>query len=80
MRLIEKTPGNENPDKVIEIAEEILNFNEQQKGKGRPLDLAACLRILTPKQMVQRLPIAIAQVQASDTSENLLNGICQIIY
>ena len=23
---------NENPEKVIDIAEEILNFNEQQKG------------------------------------------------
>ena len=34
----------------------------------------------TPKQMLQRLPIALAQVKAGDTSENLLNEIRQIIY
>ena len=38
------------------------------------------LKILTPKQMLQRLPIALAQVKAGDTSENLLNEIRQIIY
>ena len=31
------------------------------------------LKILTPKQMLQRLSIALAQVKASNTSENLLN-------
>ena len=30
--------------------------------------------------MLQRVLIALAQVQAGNTSENLLNGICQIIY
>ena len=38
------------------------------------------LRILTPNQMHQRLPIEIAQVKAGKTSENLLNEITQIIY
>ena len=38
------------------------------------------LRILTPKQMIQRLPIALAQVKAGNTSENLLNEIRQVIY
>ena len=38
------------------------------------------LRILTPKQMLRRLPIAVAQVKAGNTSENLLNEIIQIIY
>ena len=38
------------------------------------------LKILTPKQMRQRLPIALAQVKAGNTSENLLNEIRQIIY
>ena len=37
-------------------------------------------KILTPKQMLQRLPIALAQVKASNTSENLLNEIRKIIY
>ena len=39
-----------------------------------------CLKILTPKQMLQRVPIAFAQVKAGNTSENLLNEIRQIIY
>ena len=38
------------------------------------------LKILTPKQMLQRLPIALAQVKASNNSENLLNEIRQIVY
>ena len=38
------------------------------------------LKVLTPKQMLQRLPIALAQVKAGNNSENLLNKIRQIIY
>ena len=38
------------------------------------------LKILTPKQMLQRLPISFAQVKASTNSENLLNEIKQIVY
>ena len=49
----------------------MLDFNKQQKVKG--------MKILTPKKMLQRLPVALAQVKASNTSENLLNEIRQII-
>ena len=49
----------------------IHNFNKQEKGRE--------LRILTPKQMLQRLPIALAQVKAASRSENLLNEILQIV-
>ena len=38
------------------------------------------IKILTPKQMLQRLPIALAQVKAGNNSQNLLNEIGQIIY
>ena len=38
------------------------------------------LKILTPKQMLQRLPIALAQIKASNNSESLLNEIRQIVY
>ena len=38
------------------------------------------LKMLTPKQMLERLPIALAQVKAGNTSENLLNEIRQIVY
>ena len=58
------------------------------KGKGCPSDLARVakdfdctqLKILTPKQMFQRLPIALAQVKVGNASGNLLNEIRQIIY
>ena len=36
------------------------------------------LKILNPKQMLQRLPIALAQVKAGNNSEDLLNEIRQI--
>ena len=38
------------------------------------------LRILTPKQMLRRLPITLAPVKAGNNSENLLNEIRQIVY
>ena len=38
------------------------------------------LKLLTPTQMVQRLPIALAEVKASNNSENVLNEIRQIVY
>ena len=45
---------------------------EPTKGTG--------LKILTPKQLFQRLPIALAQVKAGNNSEHLLNEIRQIVY
>ena len=48
----------------------ILQWCLRQKG----------LKILTPKQMLQRLRIALAQVKAGNNSESLLNEIRQIAY
>ena len=36
--------------------------------------------MLTPKQMLQRLPKALAQVEAGNNSDGLLNEIRQIVY
>ena len=36
--------------------------------------------ILTPKQLLQRLPIALVPVKAGNNSESLLNEITQIVY
>ena len=44
--------------------------NNETKGTG--------LKILTPKQMPQRLPMALARVKATNNSESLLNEIRQI--
>ena len=38
------------------------------------------LKILSPKQMLQRLPVALAQAKAGNNSESLLNEIKQIVY
>ena len=38
------------------------------------------LKILTPKQILQRLPIALAQIKALNNSKNPLNEIKQIVY
>ena len=59
-------------DKIIDIVKRVLNFNNQEKSNG--------LEIVTPKQMIQRLPIALARVKVGNTSENLLNEIRQIIH
>ena len=48
-------------------SEAIYEANKKTKGTG--------LKILTSKQMLQRLPIALAQVKAGNTSESLLNEI-----
>ena len=37
-------------------------------------------KILTPNQMLKRLPIALAQINAGNNSESLLNEIRQIAY
>ena len=46
--------------------------HDETEGRG--------LKILTPKQMLQRLLIALAQVKAGNNSEGLLNEILQIVY
>ena len=64
---------NEKPDKILENVEEILKFNEQkQQGLG--------LKILTPNQMLCRLPITLAQLKAGNNSEKLKNEIRQLLY
>ena len=45
---------------------------ESQEGEG--------LKILTPNQMLKRLPVALAQVKAGNNSESLLHEIRQIVY
>ena len=52
----------EDPESIVKIVEDILKFNEQNlKGKG--------IKILTPNQMLSRLSISLAQLQAGNNSE-----------
>ena len=51
---------------------------KEKEGKGSPLDLATQLKILTPKQILQRLAISLAQVKVGNKSE--LTKLNQINY
>ena len=59
--------------KIIDIVERILELNsENQLGLG--------LKILTPNQMLCRLPISLAQLKAGNNSDKLKNEIRQLLY
>ena len=63
------------PDKLLKIVEETCNFNKeiwQYQG--------LVLKILTPNQMLSRLPISLAQLKAANNSEKLKNEIREILY
>ena len=72
-KMPEKERETEKPDKIVEMFEMILKFNKQnQQGQD--------LRILTPKQMLGRLPITLAQLKTGNNSEKLKHEIRQLLY
>ena len=71
-KMTEDEIKTEKPNEIVDIAEKILEFNEQQEGKG--------LKILTPSQMLSRLPISLAQLKAGNNSEKLKNETRQLLY
>ena len=63
----------EKPDKIADIVKRLLEFSRQnQEGQG--------LKILTPQQMLSRLPIALTQLKAGNNSQKLKNEIRQLLY
>ena len=65
----------EQADKILKTVEKILDFNKKirkQQGLG--------LQILTPNQMLTRLPICLTQLKAGSNSEKLKNEIKQLFY
>ena len=76
-KVIENVPKNktfkiEENEKIINIAERILYFNQlDQSGQD--------LKILTPNQMLSRLPVSLAQLKARNNSEKLKNEIRQLL-
>ena len=60
------------PNEIVNVVEDILEFNRQQYGQG--------LKILTPNQMLSRLPNTLAQLKAGNNSEKLKNEIRQLLY
>ena len=65
--------GRNDANKFMEDYSSIIFEDKRQAIEGDRL------KILPPKQIFQRLPIALAQVKASNNSENLLNEIRQIV-
>ena len=64
---------SEENEKIIGVIEKILELNsENQLGLG--------LKVLTPNQMLNRLPITLAQLDAGNNSEKLKNEIRQSLY
>ena len=70
-----KVDEKNNEIKILDILNKILNFTlEEQKQQGHGL------KILTPNQMLSRLPISLAQLKAGNNSEKLKNEIRQLLY
>ena len=58
-------------------------FNDYPREKSKRIHgskQGTGLKVLTPKQMLKRLPIALAQISTGNISESLLNEIRQIVY
>ena len=63
----------EQPNAIVNVVEKIVDFNNQnQTVQG--------LKVLTPDQMLSRLPITLAQLQAVNNLEKLKNQIKQLLY
>ena len=78
MEAVKRSPTSDakkirNRNNMLKIVERILEFNQlNQSGQG--------LKILTPNQMLSRLPISLAQLKAGNNSEKLKNEIRQLLY
>ena len=70
----EEERENEKVDKIIEIVKRILAYIEQQQKQGQGI------KILTPNQMLSRLPISLAQLKPGNNSQKLKNEIRQLLY
>ena len=70
---IKETP--EKPDKILEIVEEIFNFNRENRNQQ-----VLGLKILTSNEMLGRLPITLALLNAGNNSEKLKNEIRPLLY
>ena len=65
-KMSKKEIENEKPDKTLKIVQEILRFNKQKQ-------LGLGLKILTPNQMLSRLPITLPQSKAKKNYPKLKN-------
>ena len=59
---------------MLQIVKKIFKFNEQKQQSGQGI------KILTPNQMLSRLPITLGQLKAGNNSDKLKNEIRQLLY
>ena len=63
----------EKPYNIVKVVKKILDINKHsQEGKG--------IKILTPNQMLSKLPTTLAQLKVGNNSEKLKNEIRQLLY
>ena len=67
-------------NETIKFFNDYTSMVYEAKNKAKNKISGKGLKILTPKQLLQELPIALAQVKAGNNSESLLNEIRQIVY
>ena len=64
---------NEKENEILDIVSQIIDFNEQDQEGER-------LKILTPQQMLSRLPIPLAQLKVGNKPEKLKNEVRQLLH
>ena len=67
-------------NEAIKLYDDYSLIASEAKNKANNKTSGKRLKTLTSKQLLQRLPIALAQVRAGNNSESLLNEIRQIFY
>ena len=71
--MLKEETKNEKPYNIVKVVKKILEINNiKQQGEG--------IKILTPNQMLNRLPISLAQLNTWNNSEKLKNEIRQLLY
>ena len=71
--MLKEETKNEKPYNIVKVVKKILEINNiKQQGE--------VIKILTPNQMLNRLPISLAQLKAGNNSEKLKNEIRQLLY
>ena len=66
-------------NEAIKFCDDYSSMISEAKAKSKTTK-GTGLKTFSPKQMLQRLPIALAQVKAGNNSESLFNEIRQIVY
>ena len=75
LKEILKSKSHEHPDTTDMPELE----SEESAGQRRNLPAGSSLKILTPDQMLSRLPITFAQLKAGNNSQKLINEMRQLL-